>query len=240
LSNLAIDIGNTRIKVAIFENDELISLVFFDADDMTGAERYISTLSVSQCILSTTQQDNQGFLDVLRQHVPTINFTSNTPLPINIGYGTPNTLGDDRKAAICGAVKLAGKRKILVITAGTCITYNYFNGKAFTGGGISPGLVMRYKAMNRFTGNLPLVENQEYDELVGTTTEKSMLSGVRKGITAEMDGLIQQYLLLDQDLQVFVCGGDTNFFETRLKSKIFARPNLVLHGLNFILQHNLK
>ncbi len=236
--NLILDIGNTRIKCATFQHDQLLDLVFFSADDYQACKNHILTLEATDCILSTTQKEQEEFNEWLASHFPTIQLDYSTPLPISVSYLTPKTLGDDRIAAVCGAISITGHQPCMVISAGTCITYNYFDGKSFVGGSISPGIQMRYQAMHSFTGKLPMVENMTFDALVGRTTQESLISGVRKGIVAEVDGIIEDYRLLQPNIKVFLCGGDTFFFESRVKSEIFAHSNLVLHGLNHILEYN--
>ncbi len=238
MNNVVLDIGNTRIKVAIFTQTELQELRFFEQGGYLACQEYLATVNATWCILSTTQQDESDFISFLKHHFQLIELNAQTPIPIKIDYETPETLGDDRKAAVCGAIAEFGYKPMLVITAGTCVTYNYFDGKSFLGGSISPGLQMRYQAMHEFTGLLPLVKDSAFDGLIGYTTEQSLLSGVRQGILAEVEGMITKYQLLHKNLSVFLCGGDTFFFESRLKSKIFASPNLVLLGLNHILQYN--
>ncbi len=224
--------------MAIFQQGELLTVEYFSASDYEGAKAYISSQTIDAAILSTTQQDNVEFSNWLHQFTSTIDFTANTPIPLSITYTTPDTLGDDRKAAIVGAMKFSPNTPLLVITAGTCITYNYFDGVSFIGGSITPGIEMRYQSMHDYTGLLPRAEHQPLDHLVGKSTLESLQTGVQWGVIFEVDGFISEYRLLQENLEVYLCGGDTNFFDSRLKSKIFAHPNLILHGLNNILEYN--
>lgn len=240
--NLIIDRGNTRTKFALFQEQKLIDLSVFFTSDEDDCIHYVQNIEFESAILASTAKEDDKLLNILeKKSRKFIQITSETEFPIKIGYETKETLGDDRIAAVCGARAIEQEGDLLVITAGTCVTYNLLNKEnSFLGGGISPGLVMRLKAMHEFTGKLPLLRNEEFDELLGQSTKESMLSGARKGIVAEIDGIIEEYQLLFPDLKVFICGGDTSFFVDRLKSKIFANSNLVLYGINEILNYNIK
>jgi type III pantothenate kinase len=169
-------------------------------------------------------------------------FNSETPIPIKNRYRSAHTLGSDRLASAIGGNSLAPGQDILVIDAGTCVKYNYVNANnEYIGGGISPGLQMRFKAMNTFTSRLPLLEPVEsYTELIGTNSNESILSGVQLGVINEVDAFIDQYRQQFNNIKVFLTGGDTDFFAKRLKNRIFADQNLILKGLNEILEYNLK
>lgn len=209
--------------------------------DHTAITEFTGSHSIQNAIISSTRDLSEAFINYLQRNYNTFILNSSTPLPISIDYETPLTLGSDRIAAVIGGAAEHPEYNCLAITAGTCITYNFITADGtFKGGGIAPGLHMRLEAMNAFTDQLPLVQNQEdFEELIGTSTEKSMLSGARNGIIAEVDGIISQYKNSYSPLAVIVSGGDTSFFETRLKNKIFADPNVVLKGLNKILEYNL-
>ncbi len=239
-SNCVIDIGNTRIKMGLFKDDHLIEQHSFDGSHSNHLVEYLHQVESTHCILSSTQKENAELIQLVKERFKTVILNEYTPLPIAIDYESPESLGDDRKAAVVGAHFIQPETTLLVITCGTCLTYNYFDGQAFVGGAISPGIHLRYRSMHDYTGNLPLVNNNPFNELIGRTTQESLQSGVQNGILAEVDGMIDKYLLLDSELSVFLCGGDTNFFVSRLKNKIFAHPNLVLHGLNQILEYNIN
>ncbi len=239
MQHVVLDIGNTRIKCATFEKGSLKEVLFFNASHYDSLIKHLKSLTASHAILSTTQKNNELLRSFLTDHFHTIEFTHETPIPIKLTYQTPETLGDDRKAAVCGAYGLVGAIPFLVITAGTCITYNYFDGSSFVGGGISPGINLRFMAMHDYTGNLPLVEQRSFNQLIGMSTEQSMVSGVKMGLISEVEGIISRYQLLHQDLKVFICGGDTDFLESNIKYEIFANPNLVINGLHQILDYNL-
>jgi type III pantothenate kinase len=155
-------------------------------------------------------------------------------------YATPTTLGVDRIAGVCGAKHMSPKTNVLVIDAGTCITYDFLDRDGnFLGGGISPGLMMRFNAVHNFTARLPLVPLVEIAPLIGDSTETCIQSGVINGLIEELGGIISLYRQKFEGLAVILSGGDARFFENKLKGSIFAVPELVLSGLNSILIHNV-
>ena len=178
----------------------------------------------------------------MKDRTSVILFTHDTPTPLTNLYQSAETLGSDRLAAAVAANYFYPVKNVLCIDAGTCIKYNFVNFKnEYIGGAISPGIKMRFKALNNFTARLPLIEMDEtFSELVGTNTRESILSGVETASVAEVEGMISNYLQLYPDLIVMLTGGDTNFFVKRLKKPIFADQNLILKGLNIILDHSLK
>jgi type III pantothenate kinase len=185
-------------------------------------------------------KEQEDFYQAINAVVPTTIFTSDTKIPLINLYQSASTLGSDRLAASVGAYFLYPNANVLVIDAGTCIKYNFTNSKnEYLGGGISPGIRMKLKALQTFTSKLPLVEaNFSYNELVGNNTQNSILSGVLNGSVAEIDGIISQYKLQFTDIICVLTGGDSEYLAKRLKNSIFAHQNLVIKGLNDILNYN--
>lgn len=237
---LTIDIGNTNTKLGLFHNNDLLtqdSIASHQVGEMLTLVRSYSFDAVAICASGNV---NSELLAALNSK-PLILLSNQTSVPVEYEYATLETLGTDRIAAVCGARKLYKEADLLVITAGTCITYNFLSKtNVFKGGSISPGMYMRYQAMHEFTNGLPLVSHREYNQLLGQSTEESILSGVQQGVLAEIDGIIKQYQLLYAKIKVIVCGGDTFYLESNLKSEIFAQEFLILHGLVSILQYNLE
>lgn len=154
-------------------------------------------------------------------------------------YATPVTLGKDRIALVAAAVQNYLGKNVLVIDAGTCVTYDFKNKQEeYLGGAISPGLQMRFDAMHKFTGNLPLLTGTEEVKLVGNSTQSSMNSGVVNGLAFEIDSFINAYKADNKDLTIILTGGDSQLLLKRLKNSIFANPNFLLEGLNYILEFN--
>lgn len=234
---LAIDSGNTYSKVGWFEGNQLIkSMSGLSFEDMIGV---VKTSPVRRIIFSSVSYSLEEFCDALQLNIPVLRLSNSTPMPIGINYGTPETLGADRLAAAAGASSLYPGSDLVVIDAGTCITYDLIDAEGvFQGGAIAPGLRMRFRAMHEFTRRLPLIEEIDNKMLIGKTTVTAMQSGVLNGMIAEIEGMVSAYRREHAGAQVVMCGGDLGFFESRLKLPIFAVPELVLIGLNRILQYN--
>lgn len=240
--NLIIDVGNTRIKTAVFYNSKLIhtesiTKESFDSDVIEIIKKY----QCSNAIISSVGSLKNAQIPKLHAEINLIELNYNTKVPFLNKYTTPKTLGVDRIALVSSAISKYTNKNVLIIDAGTCITYDYINNEGiYYGGAISPGLQMRYKALNFFTEKLPLLEVSEKFELVGNSTETSIHSGVINGVINEIDGIINQYRKKNTDLTVVLTGGDVNFLSNRLKNGIFANPNFLLEGLNTILTYNIK
>ena len=233
--NLVIDSGNTRIKAATFSADQVETKFTFQSSQdlmLFLKDKNFDCAIVSSVNISATEI--LATLSAAKKFV--LSYT--LPLPVKLLYKTPATLGVDRIAAACGAIGLFPANDCLVVDAGTCITYDFVDReKNYHGGAISPGISMRFEAMHTFTKRLPLVA-PAVEQLIGDSTESSMRSGVMNGVLNEVVGFINGYKQKYPDLRVVLCGGDTAFFENNLKQPIFAAPDLVLSGLNRILNHN--
>ena len=193
-------------------------------------------------IFSTVIDTDDEVIAYLKSKLEHFVFLDETvPLPITVQYRTPKTLGRDRLAAAVGANFLQPGTDLLVIDAGTAITYELVEASGtFMGGNISPRLTTRFRALNHFTKKLPLVVEQDEIPLIGTDTETAIQAGVVNGIVYEMDGYIEMLRLKYPNLLVFLTGGHSFYFERRLKNSIFADINLVLTGLNRILEYNVE
>lgn len=240
MMNLVIDIGNTRAKIAVFGNGRLMSYSAYEnltADDIKQAA---AGNVISHCIVSSVTDIEKNILDYLSSHFQLTILDKATPLPIKNHYETPETLGKDRVAAAVAASRIFPERDTLVIDAGTAITFELvLGGKIYMGGGISPGLNMRFKALNAFTGKLPLISDISPAPLTGSNTTDSIRSGVINGTISEIEGIIGMYRSKYPSIEVILTGGNQYFFDKQLKIKTFAAPNLVLEGLNIILEYNL-
>lgn len=231
---LAVDIGNSSIKVGLFEGLELKDQKVFRS--VQEIEMWASNQAISRGIVASVRQEV-----ALSLPIPLFIFGSDAlRLPIKNLYKSPQTLGKDRLAGVIGARALFPDAACLVIDMGTCITFDLVNGHGeYLGGAISPGFHMRFKAMHHFTARLPLAEIPESAvELVGTDTNSCLQSGVVNGIKFEIEMAIASYRSKYPNLKVLLCGGDAHFFESIIKGDIFAFPELVLHGLNHTLLYN--
>ena len=242
--NLTIDIGNTNVKMGVFEQNKIKSVQIFDKTNEKEFIKYFEDIpenTIKSAIICSVIDNYKEFRGVLESRFRVIVFDTSTPIPIKNFYLTPNSLGPDRLAAIIGARLIFNKGNILSINAGTCITYDFLNkNNEYIGGAISPGLMMRYKALNTFTGKLPLLETIEETNLIGRNTLESIKSGVINGTIAEVDAVIEKYKCLYDDISVIMTGGDSEFLVNHLKNSIFAAPYLVLQGLNEVVNYNVN
>jgi len=238
LANLIIDIGNTRIKSAFFEGQEMI--MEFVHEDLKQAMSSWENQNFEQCMISSVKWSDLELKEILPFDFHYLRH--DTKLPIANQYGSPASLGLDRIAAAIGAWSMAKPKPVLSIDLGSCITFDLVDQTgAYLGGLISPGLAMRAKAMHEFTARLPLVDlKNKPDELFGDTTLTCMQIGIWSGVRHEILGQIKTFQEKYPQIEVFVCGGDAQSFESLVKDHIFVVPNLVLHGLNTILNHNVE
>ncbi|MDD7913493.1 type III pantothenate kinase [Polaribacter ponticola] len=240
--NLAVDVGNTRVKVAVFEKDKVVGLLVFNrVVIISELKKIIKKHKISSAIISSVAILPPNKLKKLEEMVPFLFVSSQTNVPFKNLYSTPKTLGVDRIALVCGAVSKFPQKNVLIIDAGTCITYDFVNEKQeYLGGAISPGIKIRYKSLNNYTSKLPLLNTKEPVGFIGKSTEESINSGVVNGVIQEIEGIINQYKKKYTDLTVVLTGGDTIFLSKQLKSSIFANQNFLLEGLNGILIFNNK
>ncbi len=241
MANLVIDIGNSFVKSAYFENHELISSEAHSSFTENTVRQLLDTHKVDAAILSSVGSYSDSIDSVLSEKCFYIKLSHETPVPVKNLYETPETLGMDRLAGVTGASVLFPGKNALVVDAGTCITYDIITAdKEYLGGSIAPGLTMRFKALHNFTDKLPLLDITNIDYLWGKTTEESVIAGVINGTLVETDEIISKYSGLFDELVVIFCGGDMFFFDKKLKNRIFAFEKIVLHGLNEILLYNVQ
>jgi len=228
---LTIDIGNTRIKYQYWDESGLPLKAGFVLEiwEIEGLLSGVDAIAVSN-VRGIDLPRWRSFLGTI------LNITGHSKLPFGMQYKTPETLGSDRIAAIAGAKKLYPHKNVLCIDAGTCLKFDFLheNGIYF-GGSISPGLKMRYKALNHYTGKLPEVNHRTLNEISGQSTEESILVGVQQGYLGEVNFRIMEFTEHFSNLNVILTGGDTDFLANRLKSRIFAEPLLLHHGLLYCL-----
>ncbi len=236
--NLTIDIGNSRVKTGIFSNGKLLKSNAYGSFELANLRVLFKKYpEIEYSILCSVKKYSAEIKDYLSAHSSFIELSFKTPVPVKISYKTPKTLGMDRLAAICGAYSTHKEKNILVINAGTCITYDLLNNKGiYKGGSISSGLDMRYKALHAFTGGLPLVTpDLNFKKLTGETTEEAIRSGVQQGMLKEIEGIIREYRSKYKNLAIIITGGSMEWLLKSLKIKIKGEPFLVLTGLNVIL-----
>ncbi len=240
--NLCIDQGNSRTKVGVFDQDELVETFVYDQFGKNEISILLDQFSIEKCIISSVVSNNEILLEELKLVFKDfIELSHKTSIPIENLYDNPATLGNDRLAAVIGASFLNPYSENLVIDAGTAITYDFIDSKhVYRGGNIAPGLQMRLRALHEFTQKLPLVPVKNETPFIGNSTDSAILSGAIYGIVFEVDGYINELKIKYPQLSIFLTGGSTFYFAAKLKNPIFAERNLVLIGLNRILLYNVQ
>ncbi|TYA92360.1 type III pantothenate kinase [Seonamhaeicola marinus] len=239
--NLIIDVGNSYVKLAVYSRNTLKEKVVVKHNEIVEGifELKSKYSTLKHGIISSVGHLNSEDFSNVEGLINLLVLNSKTKLPFKNTYKTPHTLGVDRIALVSASVKQFPNENVLIIDAGTCITYDFINKEnEYLGGAISPGLRTRYKSLNNLTANLPLLETELPKNIIGQSTEESIHSGVVTGILKELDGVIDEYKTKYLDLTVILTGGDANFLSKQLKSSIFANSNFLLEGLNYILQFN--
>lgn len=237
---LIIDQGNTLTKIALFEGEEIKWVHNYKSFSQADVNSLGIGHVIKGGIISSVSKSETSLISMF-PWISWIVLDHKTAIPIKNNYKTPETLGKDRLAAVVAANYLFPDTDLLVIDAGTAITYDFINSNGeYLGGSISPGLNMRFKALNHFTGRLPLIDTEPFSQLIGLNTNEAILSGVMNGALHEMDGIIGEYQLKYPGIKTILTGGDAIYFDKKLKSNIFVSSNLVILGLKLILKHNFE
>lgn len=241
--NLVIDIGNSRIKLALFSERDLMFNVPLDEVKPEQIQVLLDEHDdLKHAIVSSVREYPEELKNFLKNNFENfIELNADTPVPLINCYETPETLGKDRLAAAVGATEIFPNRNVLVIDAGTAITYEMVTAEnKYLGGNISPGLTTRFKALHHFTGKLPLVQPTDDFPILGTNTQSAIQAGVQIGLLFEVQQYIDYFNTNYENLEIIITGGDAKFFDNKLKNSIFVHFNLTLIGLNRILEYNVK
>lgn len=239
--NLIVDVGNTSVKLAVFELETIQGKWECNKTDFKDTLLGVRSEynGISRAIVSNVGDFGKANVDCLRQYYPTLFLTYQSKLPFQNHYTTPETLGVDRMALVSAASKSFKKENVLIIDAGTCITYDFLNDEnKYLGGAISPGVEMRYKSLHTFTAKLPLLNKKMPHSFFGDSTEDAIHVGVVISVLNEIEGFISNYQKEYPNLRVILTGGDAHFLRDRIKNDIFANSNFLLEGLNYILETN--
>jgi type III pantothenate kinase len=238
MNSAAIDFGNTFAKIGFFQENELLEI--HKGLTINKLHKIILKKKPSKIIISSVTKSQEELTEIFKDFPNKLILSPNTILPIKKDYETPETLGADRLAAAVGANFLFPNENCLIIDMGTAIKYDYVSADAtFRGGIISLGKRIRFEALHSFTKRLPLVEEEGLPNLIGRSTKTCIQSGVINGIIAEVNGIIEKYEEFGKN-RIILCGGDAPFFENQIKKPTFAVPNLVLMGLNRILNYHAE
>ncbi|MGA2405376.1 MAG: type III pantothenate kinase [Bacteroidales bacterium] len=239
--NLIVDIGNTSTKLAVYKRQKKLSLSRINELSYEELEKELTGYKIKKAIVSSVKKLPPFISDLFFSNIPFVHVLSHkSRLPFKIEYETPETLGPDRIAAVAGAFNLFSGAEILVIDAGTAITFEFLSANIYKGGNISPGLTMRFKALNKFTGRLPLVSPYEGYMSPGRNTNDAIMAGVIEGVTYEINEYIRTFENKHTDFKIILTGGDSEFLKSKIDYHITYMPDIVIDGLNYILEYNAK
>jgi len=240
---LTIDIGNTRIKAAVFEKDNILEYFYFDNNVFQNSVKSILVKysNITHIVVSSVGIIDESDFLVFSDRVEIRFISQEDNFPFSNEYATPKTLGIDRMVLAAGATLLYPKTNRLIIDAGTCITYDFVSkDNVYLGGAISPGLRLRYESLHNYTAKLPLLNLHNPNFFIGNSTDNSIHSGVVNGLIHEIDGFIEEYKEHYPNFIIILTGGDADFLAKRLKNTIFANSNFLLESLNQTFQHIIK
>lgn len=237
--NLAIDIGNTSAKMVVYDQNNKVYASQAESLSIDILNKLFGQFPVKQIIVSSVREQKSDIENVLiktgiKFHI----FNHKSTLPFTINYKSPQTLGSDRLAGIAGAHNMYPGENVLVIDAGTAITYDILNSHGvYLGGNISPGLIMRFRSLNSFTGKLPLLSASNEINNPGQNTEEAIRTGVQLGLIFEINEYIRNFKINYKDLRVIMTGGDGFYFSKNIDSSCKLAPDLIVDGLNYILEN---
>ena len=241
MANLVVDEGNTLCKIAVLDKNEVLCEASAKEFDMAMVEQMLSKHRLESAIVASTRAGAERICEELRTKVATVlHFTSQTEVPIGVDYASRQTLGTDRIAVAVGVVCEMGIRDALIVDMGSAITFDVVEDGAFKGGNISPGVSMRFRALNEFTASLPLCEATEPNNKFGQSTKEAIEQGVMQGILHEIEGYVERVSKENDKKSIIFCGGDAESFVNRIKNAIFAPRKLMFTGLNRILEYNVS
>ncbi len=237
--NLIVDIGNTSTKLAVFKGNKKISSARINDLSCEEFEQKLTDKRLEKVIVSSVKRLPHFVTDLLVSHIPFVHILSHkSKLPFSINYQTPETLGTDRIAGVAGAYNLFPGDDILIVDAGTAITYDFLNGTKYKGGNISPGIEMRFKALHKFTSRLPILSLREHYSSPGVNTHDAILAGVINGSIYEINEYIRTFEKKHKKSRIILAGGDSEFLKDKLIRKVTYMPEIVIDGLNYILEYN--
>jgi type III pantothenate kinase len=240
---LTIDVGNTNVKVAVFKQFNIIDTFVFQKNNFQNNFQIIFKKhpNLTQAVIASVSMLDEKDTVWLKNQIEVMEINVDSNFPFKNKYTTPTTLGVDRMVLASGAVFHYPNQDVLIIDAGTCITYDFItNKKEYLGGAISPGLRLRYKALNDYTAKLPLLESNSPENIIGNSTDQSIHSGVVNGLCYEIEGFISEFSVKKEQFTIILTGGDAIFLANRLKSTIFADENFLLKSLHQLYTYSLQ
>ncbi len=240
--NLIIDIGNSRVKVAVVGGTEVVDFMATENYDEDIVKNFVQKYDIERSIVSSTRGVQPHVEESVRAIVGhCLYFDASVRVPLDVRYATPHTLGRDRLAAAVGAREVFGLVDMLIVDFGTAITIDLVTREGgFEGGVISAGVALRFRALHEFTASLPFCEPTTQELEVARTTQDAIEQGVMNGVCYEIEGYISRFLQKYGELSVIFVGGDAKFFEKRIKNTIFVNRDLLFRGLSVILDYNAE
>jgi type III pantothenate kinase len=239
--NLIIDTGNSGTKIALFSKGFKTASERYDVLTESIIADLIEKYKPGKAIISSVKEIPSFVTELLAEKVKSFHILSHrSELPFPVDYETPETLGPDRIAAVAGAYRIFNGADVLVIDAGTAITYDLMIGKSYRGGNISPGIETRFRSLHLFTGKLPLLSRSENFSSPGLNTKDAIMAGVIMGVIFEINEYIRTFEEKHKHLKFIITGGDGEFLRERIRKKTHYMPDIVMEGLNYILENNAK
>ena len=239
--NLIVDIGNSSTKIAVYNGGKKITDFRSKEFSCEKLEKTLAQYKIDRAILSSVKETPDYIYDLLSVSIPFVHIlTYKSKFPFKIEYETPETLGTDRIAAVAGAHKLFPHIDLLVIDAGTAMTFDFMSGSIYKGGNISPGVVMRFKALNKFTNQLPLVSPTVNYSSPGQNTKDAIIAGVITGVSYEINEYIRTFEKKHIEFKIILTGGDSKYLKDKIDFQVIYMPDIVTDGLNYILEYNAK
>lgn len=247
--NLCIDQGNSRTKVALMTDEgKMINHFIYRQFSSSDVERLFDLYDITDSIICSVVDIEAAIVNTLhRRSKHFVLFDHITPVPITNCYDSPQTLGLDRLAAAVGAKSLCPAENLLIIDAGSAITYDFVTSKGeYKGGNIAPGFKMRFTMLQQMTKKLPLVEAGENEliPLFGTNTRDAIVAGVIRGVAYEVKGYMRTLHEKVAHFRTFLTGGNAPYILNNVRSsrtekrEMTYEKHLVLIGLNTILVYN--
>ena len=239
--NLIVDIGNTSTKLAVYKGQKKLSLSRINELSCVELEKEMTGFKIKKAIVSSVKKLPPFLSDLFFTNIPFVHVLSHKSLlPFKIEYETPETLWPYRIAAVAGAFNLFAETEILVIDAGTALTFDFLSANIYKGGNISPGLAMRFRALNKFTDRLPFVTPTEHFTFPGRNTIDAITAGVITGVTYEINEYIRTFEKKHANFKIVLTGGDSEYLKDKIDYKVTYMPDIVIDGLNYILEYNAK
>lgn len=236
---LCLDFGNTRKKCAVFIGKIVKEEFYLDDDSDETISSLIQNYKPQKSILSSVIHHNTNLEIILQDNTIFHKLNSNTQINFTTPVAKPETIGADRLALMAAAAHYFPQKNNLIISLGSCITFNFLNQyHEFLGGSISPGMDMRFKSMHEHTALLPLVTAEWTIPLVGYDTKTNLQSGVIYGITAEIEGMVERYRERYDNFNAVLTGGNSAYFAEQVKTMIFADHNFLFKGLYALSELN--